>query len=275
MPLRLRRAVRRRLVRALGLPERPWPRTAPTPVPRALVEGEQTGPPGFVGVGAQKCGTSWWHSLLNDHPAVTSSVFKELHFFDRFYATPFGVDDIAAYHALFPAREGELCGEWTPRYMSDPWSVPLLARAAPDTRVFVLLRDPVDRYVSGITHDLARGAPPNPLLASMHMERGDYPAQVRRLYDHFDPSHVQVLQYEACVADPESELARSFEFLGLDPAVASPSYDRQVNTARQEKPSVPDHVLSVLGERYRAQLSELTDLVPGLDPGRWRSLGVQ
>ena len=35
------------------------------------------------------------------------------------------------------------------RYMHDYWSVPLLAEAAPDTKVLAILRDPVERYRSG------------------------------------------------------------------------------------------------------------------------------
>lgn len=228
--------------------------------------------PGFVGVGSQKCGTSWWHSLLNDHPDVVPSVDKELHFFDRFFAADFTLADITAYHALFPSVAGQLCGEWTPRYLSDPWVPALLAQAAPDTRILVLLRDPVDRYVSGITHDLARGAPSNPLLAAMHSERGDYAGQLERLLQHFDRSQVLVQQYEVCVADPAAQISRTFEFLGLDPGKGTPQFDRQVNTARQAKPTVPEHMLTELRRRYRSQLPALIELVPDLDVDRWSTL---
>ncbi|MDG2112623.1 MAG: sulfotransferase domain-containing protein [Actinomycetota bacterium] len=272
MSQRLRRAVRRRLLRILDVDDRPWPRSALPLTPRPPAPGESCRAPGFVGVGSQKCGTSWWHSLLNDHPDVVASVDKELHYFDRFFTADFGQADIDAYHALFPVAEGQLSGEWTPRYLSDPWVPALLSRAAPDTRVLVLLRDPLDRYVSGITHDLARGAPSNPLLAAMHAERGDYAPQLERLLQHFDRDQVIVQQYEACVADPATEWARTVEFLGLDPAKGAPQFDRQVNTARQEKPAVPEHMLVELRERYRAQLAALAQVVPELDVDRWTTL---
>ncbi|MEM9938493.1 MAG: sulfotransferase domain-containing protein [Pseudomonadota bacterium] len=39
----------------------------------------------ILGVGAQKCGTSWLFSYLNRNPAIASSTYKELHFFDAIY----------------------------------------------------------------------------------------------------------------------------------------------------------------------------------------------
>ncbi len=40
----------------------------------------------LLGVGAQRCGTTWLHSYLSNHPAVFMSPFKELHVFDAMFA---------------------------------------------------------------------------------------------------------------------------------------------------------------------------------------------
>lgn len=40
----------------------------------------------LLGVGAQRCGTTWLHSYLAKHPAVFMSPFKELHVFDAMFA---------------------------------------------------------------------------------------------------------------------------------------------------------------------------------------------
>ena len=37
----------------------------------------------FIGIGAQKAGTSWLHNMLNEHPDVSLLPIKELHYFDR------------------------------------------------------------------------------------------------------------------------------------------------------------------------------------------------
>lgn len=43
----------------------------------------------FLGVGAQKAGTSWIGKYLNSHPQVFMSPIKELHYFDCKYLPEF------------------------------------------------------------------------------------------------------------------------------------------------------------------------------------------
>lgn len=40
----------------------------------------------LLGVGAQRCGTTWLHTYLAGHPSVFMSPFKELHVFDAMFA---------------------------------------------------------------------------------------------------------------------------------------------------------------------------------------------
>src|SRR5690242_18385540 len=114
-----------------------------------------TGPPAFVGVGAQKSGTTWWSAALRDHPEISIAT-KELHFFDSMETLDPRDCPVDAYHAHF-AGEPLLAGEFTPRYMFDPWVPALLRVAAPEARLIMILRDPVDRYRSGIAHVRSRG----------------------------------------------------------------------------------------------------------------------
>jgi hypothetical protein len=62
-----------------------WPPYLPANVPVAP-SGWTVAPPDFVGVGAQKAGTTWWYTLLSSHPGVHAPPGrrKELHYFDRF-----------------------------------------------------------------------------------------------------------------------------------------------------------------------------------------------
>jgi hypothetical protein len=43
--------------------------------------------PGFVGIGAQKAGTTWLHAMLSSHQGIWLPRMKELHYFDRKYPT--------------------------------------------------------------------------------------------------------------------------------------------------------------------------------------------
>ncbi len=135
--------------------------------------GWTTGPPDYVGIGAQRCGTSWWYDAMRRHPEVERSPLgKEVHYFDRFWQGN-APDDIAAeYASLFPRSPGKVVGEWTPRYLADFWAAPLIRKAAPDARILVMLRDPVARYRSAIArlHRFAeeRG---NPILLAVGQRR--------------------------------------------------------------------------------------------------------
>ena len=124
----------------------------------AVAAPSTTGPPDFIGVGTQRSGTTWWFETLLAHPQIKPPRRrrKEQHFFDRFCAEELTDADIAEYHARFPRRPGELAGEWTPRYMHDFWTPRLIARAAPDAKLLIMFRDPIERFRSGVPHRLSR-----------------------------------------------------------------------------------------------------------------------
>ena len=84
--------------------------------PGWLPAGWQTGPPDFVGIGAQRSGTSWWFSLLCAHPDVCHLRVepKERAFFGRYYGERFTSRAVDAYRWEFPRRPGSKVGEWTP-----------------------------------------------------------------------------------------------------------------------------------------------------------------
>lgn len=244
----------------------------PPPAP-ACPEGWQTGPPDFIGVGVQRCGTTRWFDLISSHPEIRrSSTAKELHYFDRFYASEFTSADVAGYHEYFPRGDGHKTGEWTPLYLSAPWIPRLLAVAAPNARLLVLLRDPVERYLSGLQLDASvasrRGAPLSryaPLEAFM---RGLYHAQLSGLLRHFDRSQLLVLQYERCTREPLAELRRTLEFLELEDTNYAPTLD--AHPKRQpEKPALDPDTRDAYVQAYHEDVIELLNAFPEIDVRLW------
>ncbi len=251
-------------------PRRPGP-PAPPPVPRGWV----VGPPHYVGVGAQKAGTSWWNRLIGAHPDVvdTGGGPKELHFFDRAWEAPLAEAELRRYHAYFPVPAGKVAGEWTPGYLIDFWTPELIARAAPDARVLVLLRDPLERFRSALTHQLATSRTP---LGQRDIQgafqRGLYAPQLRRVLAAFPPGQVWIGQYEACRADPATQLAATYAFLGLAPYELDPGTFRgEVNPTTREKYEPTAALRSSLLDGYAPDLAQLAELVPGLDLSLWPS----
>ena len=167
--------------------------------------GRHPGPPDYVGVGTARSGTSWWDSLVNQHPKAFRNVGapREMHFFDGLWAGGLRAADIDRYHALFARPAGTISGEWTPGYMLDAWTPALLRQAAPAARLLVLLRDPVERFRSGITLAEGHATVGSTARAATNaaFSRGLYADQLLRLWRAFPREQVLVLQYERCVAE--------------------------------------------------------------------------
>lgn len=226
-----------------------------------------------MGVGAQKAGTSWWDALIAEHPDVhrLPGVPKELHYFDRAWEAPFDDEAAQRYAGYFPRPDGGIAGEWTPGYLIDFWTPDLIARAAPEARILILLRDPVERLRSALTHQLALSRGPlsgGDIQAAF--QRGLYAPQLRRVLAAFPPEHVLVGQYEACRAHPAAQLARTYAFLELSPFAPDAGRLRgEVNptTGRRFEPEAA--LRQALLEGYADDLAQLPDLVPELDLSLW------
>lgn len=110
---------------------------------------QQTGSlPDFVIIGAQKSGTTSLYHVLSQHPYVRPAARKELHYFSIFFHR--GLD---WYRSCFPSPEQEagrstITGESSPYYLFHPHAPRRMAEALPQTRLIVLLRNPVDRAYS-------------------------------------------------------------------------------------------------------------------------------
>ncbi len=70
--------------------------TQENPAPTSGLEGKTC----FVGIGAQKAGTSWLGKYFSGHPEICFSPIKELHYFDwRFFP-----EDCGGWHKAFSKR---------------------------------------------------------------------------------------------------------------------------------------------------------------------------
>lgn len=235
--------------------------------------GWTAGPPDFVGIGAQRCGTSWWYrDALRAHPvvAVPPGDRKELHFFDRYSTDKVESDFAERYARYFPRPEGSIAGEWTPDYMCAPWILPLLAEAAPEARYLIMLRDPVERYRSGVSPVLKRlrESRENMLIVGDGILHSMYHDQVRRAFEVLGRDRVLVLQYERCVDDPLAQMQRTQRFLGLEPVNALP---RALGTREQprETSALPARVRADLTSALAEDVRRVAELCPELDLGLW------
>ena len=273
------RLVPRRIKRLLRPPSRRRsiqgkPKSEHGRKPPEIPSGWSLGPPDFIGIGVQKAGTTWWWKLLTKHPDMVGTI-KETHQLTRTGWRPLFEADIERYHRYFPRREGSVTGEWTPRYMTVPAVAPALAATAPNAKIIVLLRDPVERYRSGVgqwqKRKERRGKRLN-LWAGRKdaYARSFYGFQLQPYLEHFGREQMLVLQFEACKADPAAQYRRTLEFLGLPEWVPSPEVlGKPVNVARK-RPSAKtlDEPPNLVAE-LEADVRLLKTIAPDLDLSLW------
>lgn len=122
---------------------------------RTAIEGLWAGNddrfPDFLGIGAQKAGTTWLHENLRSHPEIFLHDAKELHFFDLHLGR-----GLRHYKSLFRSGKGRICGEITPSYGILPADrIRLIHKQNPELRTILLLRNPMQRAWSGAVMELA------------------------------------------------------------------------------------------------------------------------
>lgn len=116
-----------------------------------MIEG-----PTWLGIGAQRCGTTWFTDMLTQHPRMdVADDKKEHHFLYHYGLTQEWTDEARArYRAMF-SDDRVMLGEWTPYYLRAPWILDIVTNAVPDdTPILVLVRDPIDRFSSALRHEI-------------------------------------------------------------------------------------------------------------------------
>lgn len=171
--------------------------------------------PTFIGIGAQRAGTTWAYNCLAEHPDVFMTRKKELHFFYVNYDK--GLD---WYRSQFEeARECRARGEITPDYMYHERAIANIARDVPEARLFVILRNPIDRAISAFvlhrdrfgSQSFAEACDSDPEL----IDRGLYYKHLSNVLRHFERQRLGVLFYDDLIADPRRFVAKLYQFVGV------------------------------------------------------------
>lgn len=182
------------------------------------------------------------------------------------------------YEGLF--REGVRahlrCGEITPAYfMLSAQGIAGLARALPDVRAFLLLRDPVDWAWSDLCRKArAHGRNPSGLSADeliaycpvpTGQSRADFGSNLARWLEFFPRERLFIAFYEDIHAAPAVFFDRLCAFMGLDPfpAPLRRLLKERVNSSARGIP-IPPAVERYAAEHFRSEAEVMAGLVGGV-----------
>jgi Sulfotransferase domain len=209
--------------------------------------------PGFILIGAQRCGTTSLFRALTAHPQLMPPTFhKGVNYFDlnyyrgaQWYRAHFPLTEVARRRA---GHHGPpVAFEASGYYLYHPQAAERLGHDMPGVKLVVMLRDPVERAFSAYKHELARGYEQEGFGRALELEdrrlagetermradpayesiahrhhsyrhRGQYAEQLERVYEFFPRSQVHVIDSATYFSQPAQEYQRLLEFLGVRPS---------------------------------------------------------
>lgn len=205
--------------------------------------------PDFFIVGAPKAGTTSLYRYLKDIPGIFLSPTKEPHFFipeTAILSKITRVETEDKYLQLFNAAlMGDLCGEASTAYLRAPEAPGLIAARSPQAKIIIILREPGARAFShylmrwaagGISVPFAEGLDKyhrneehyNVFLQGV-IKPGFYTEQVKRYLEFFGADNVKIFMFDDFARDPESVVAETLDFLGVDAVPVVENYQSHNN----------------------------------------------
>lgn len=227
--------------------------------------------PAWLGIGAQRSGTTWFTDLLCQHPQVGlgTNNKKEQHLLNK---VGDGLLPWTDYDELFPA-DGVHRGEWTPQYLRHASLPGFAARTlSVEAPVLVLLRDPVDRFVSAmrLAATRAKSPWPYPVPITVQAFTGMYADHLSMWRHHFGPERMMVMVFEEVRTNPQLAVEAVWSRLGLAPVVLT-GVDDPSSSSSKASWEPPDGLLDSLRSLYSTQVDQL-EADWALDLATWTSV---
>jgi len=220
--------------------------------------------PNFLGIGAQKAGTTWLHENLKKHPEIFLPKEKEIHFFNDKFSKP-----LNEYQAVFKGQECMLRGEINPGYsVLEKWKIEYLARILPKLKSILILRNPIERAWSHAIMSYVKMHNKTPeeikledwlrhFRNPLSVKKGNYPQIIKNWQSVYASEQMKILFYDDLVATPQSFLMDVFKFLMVEIPESFASYPINEKINSGTRIVMPEKVKEALKDRYRADIYEL------------------
>jgi Sulfotransferase domain len=192
--------------------------------------------PDFIGIGAQRTGTSWIYACLVEHPEICMPR-KEINFFSRERNWSRGFDWYERIFAECPPDA--LVGEFSTSYLTHAKTAMRIKSRYSGIRLVVSLRHPADRAYSSYLNDVAAGIVPAtiPFAQALrshpeYIEGGRYAPHLRRYLQLFPRDRIFVSIFDDARRDALATIGGLYRFLGVDAAFRPTMLDRPVGVGR-------------------------------------------
>ncbi len=189
----------------------------------------------FLIIGAAKAATTWLQRCLQAQPSVFMP-HPELHYFSREWHQ--GPEWFNAFFAEAP--EGALTGEKSNSYFENAEAMRRIRTHAPDAKLILQLRNPIERAYSDYCMLYRRGEvdarieyhfDPKSRFGERFLKGGRYGQHLDHIDALFPAEQLLVVVYDDMVQRPTDHLAKLRDFLGLEALTPIETRVKDKNTA--------------------------------------------
>jgi hypothetical protein len=241
----------------------------------------------FLGIGAQKAGTTWLFKRLSMHPNIYFPRGKEMHFWDKYDAN----NPESAIHYTRVFGDGHFyrqnrfkIGEITPEYATlGDVALEALQDIAPDVRIFYSLRDPAERMWSALKMHLLlqqkdiKNIDIGELLEMAKKDhfyrQTEYATNLSNWSRFFPKKQICVVMFDRFNSSPYQVLTVLSRHIGIDEGfyqLLPPAVLGGV-VFEGHKATMPREVRAEFIKMFDSTISGVEDFIGGKLPG-WRSL---
>lgn len=192
--------------------------------------------PDFVGIGFQRCATSWAKACLTEHPAIGIRT-DSIHFFSENLAKgrEWYFQQLAAL-GTHSTRIDLSVSYGYPEYVHG--CAAEIAKGLPDVNIFAFVRHPVERAYSDYQRalfrgELAQGTGVERALAQRpeFIERGRYARLLGAVLEHIPRDRLRIFFFQDIAQQPHAAWQEICEYLRVDTAFRPAFLEQRTNHA--------------------------------------------
>lgn len=245
--------------------------------------------PNFLGLGSQRCASTWLYYALNSHPNILMTSKKETRYFSHKITTK----SLEWYSNLFDIKDKltvdkpYILGEIDPSYAAMYYQeVLLVKKIIPHLKIILIIRHPVERIVSSITRSwsfsfLEKEKPKNKNIfyllrivdSSLCYRFTNYERTYKNWSSVFGVENIFIETYDNINLKPKKILNDLILFLGLENSnlLADDVVSKRKNVSKvEEKEDIPNLLKWYLSRKwlpkiYRLQSQLNLDLSPWIE----------